>query len=99
MLGAALARATDAPGGGYHWGAEAHHSKLPRGQRVQVGQVAPLEEILYGPAPGADGTGEPRRRAPALDGDHRILRPQGVPARRGRRRAVPGRLSLARRAA
>jgi IMP dehydrogenase len=57
MLGAALARATDAPGGGYHWGAEAHHPKLPRGQRVQVGQVASLEEVLYGPAPGADGTG------------------------------------------
>ncbi|HEU0182594.1 MAG TPA: IMP dehydrogenase, partial [Agromyces mariniharenae] len=56
MLGAALARATDAPGGGYHWGAEAHHSKLPRGQRVQVGQVASLEEVLYGPAPAADGS-------------------------------------------
>jgi IMP dehydrogenase len=56
MLGAALARATDAPGGGYHWGAEAHHPKLPRGQRVQVGQVAALEEVLYGPAPAADGT-------------------------------------------
>ncbi|MEV1131462.1 GuaB3 family IMP dehydrogenase-related protein [Agromyces sp. NPDC049794] len=56
MLGAALARATDAPGGGYHWGAEVHHPKLPRGQRVQVGQVAALEEILYGPAPAADGT-------------------------------------------
>ena len=23
---------------------------------MQVGQVAPLEEILYGPAPNADGT-------------------------------------------
>ncbi len=56
MLGAALARATDAPGGGFHWGAEAHHPKLPRGQRVHVGQVAALEEILYGPAPAADGT-------------------------------------------
>ena len=35
MLGVALARATDAPGRGYHWGPEAHHSKLPRGRRVQ----------------------------------------------------------------
>jgi IMP dehydrogenase len=51
MLGVALARATDAPGRGYHWGPEAHHPKLPRGKRVEVGQVAPLEEILYGPAP------------------------------------------------
>ncbi|MGZ0711623.1 GuaB3 family IMP dehydrogenase-related protein (plasmid) [Coraliomargarita sp. W4R53] len=56
MLGVALARATDAPGQGYHWGPEAHHPRLPRGRRVQVDQVAPLEEILYGPAPVADGT-------------------------------------------
>ena len=56
MLGTALARATDAPGGGFHWGAEAHHSQLPRGKRVEVGTVAPLEAILYGPASAADGT-------------------------------------------
>jgi IMP dehydrogenase len=56
MLGTTLARATDAPGGGFHWGAEAHHSQLPRGKRVEVGTIAPLEEILYGPAPVADGT-------------------------------------------
>jgi IMP dehydrogenase len=56
MLGTTLARATDAPGGGFHWGGEAHHSQLPRGKRVEVGTVAPLEEILYGPAPVADGT-------------------------------------------
>jgi len=56
MLGAVLARATDAPGGGYHWGAEAHHPKFPRGQRVRVGQVAPLANIVSGPAPAADGT-------------------------------------------
>jgi IMP dehydrogenase len=56
MLGTALARATDAPGGGFHWGTEAHHSQLPRGRRVEVGTVAPLETILYGPATSADGT-------------------------------------------
>ncbi|MFC5928202.1 GuaB3 family IMP dehydrogenase-related protein [Cryobacterium melibiosiphilum] len=56
MLGTALARATDAPGAGFHWGAEAHHPQLPRGKRVEVGTVAPLEAILYGPAPVADGT-------------------------------------------
>ena len=49
-------RRSAAPGGGFHWGPEAHHAKLPRGTRVEVGQVAPLEEILYGPAPVADGT-------------------------------------------
>ncbi len=56
MLGVALARATDAPGRGFHWGPESHHSRLPRGRRVQVGQVGPLEQVLYGPAPVADGT-------------------------------------------
>ncbi|QEO15212.1 GuaB3 family IMP dehydrogenase-related protein [Agromyces intestinalis] len=56
MLGSALARATDAPGGGQHWGAESHHSKLPRGNRVEVGTVGSLEEILYGPASVAEGT-------------------------------------------
>ncbi|HWH97174.1 MAG TPA: GuaB3 family IMP dehydrogenase-related protein, partial [Pseudolysinimonas sp.] len=55
MLGSALARATDAPGGGFHWGAEAHHPELPRGNRVEVGQVAPLQEILFGPSTVADG--------------------------------------------
>ncbi|MDH6207991.1 GuaB3 family IMP dehydrogenase-related protein [Aurantimicrobium minutum] len=56
MLGSALARATDAPGGGWHWGHEAHHGELPRGNRVHVGQVVPLEQLLYGPAAVADGT-------------------------------------------
>jgi IMP dehydrogenase len=56
MLGSTLARATDAPGGGWHWGPEAHHGELPRGNRVQVGQLAPLEQILFGPSTVADGT-------------------------------------------
>lgn len=55
MLGSALARATDAPGGGWHWGAEAHHSELPRGSRVEVGTLAPLNEILLGPSSSAAG--------------------------------------------
>jgi IMP dehydrogenase len=56
MLGAALARATDAPGRGFHWGSEAHHARLPRGERVEVGALASLEEILLGPGRMADGT-------------------------------------------
>ena len=56
MLGAALARATDAPGRGWHWGSEAHHQELPRGERVEVGHVAPLEQVLFGPGRVADGT-------------------------------------------
>jgi len=56
MLGAALARAVEAPGRGYHWGPEAHHPLVPRGERVQVGTAGSLEEILLGPARTADGT-------------------------------------------
>ncbi len=56
MLGASLARATDAPGRGFHWGPEAHHPDLPRGERVEVGTVATLEEVLFGPGRVADGT-------------------------------------------
>ncbi len=55
MLGSTLARATEAPGGGMHWGAEAHHPELPRGNRVEVGSLAPLEQILFGPSSVADG--------------------------------------------
>ncbi|KQR16913.1 inosine-5-monophosphate dehydrogenase [Cellulomonas sp. Root485] len=56
MLGAALARATEAPGRGWHWGPEAHHPKLPRGERVEVGTAGSLEQILFGPGHTADGT-------------------------------------------
>jgi len=56
MLGTALARAAEAPGAGWHWGAEAHHPDLPRGSRVEVGTVGTLEQVLYGPAHQADGT-------------------------------------------
>jgi IMP dehydrogenase len=56
MLGAALARAEEAPGAGWHWGSEAHHQRLPRGERVRVGTAGTLEEILFGPGRQADGT-------------------------------------------
>lgn len=56
MLGSPLARAEEAPGRGWHWGTEAHHSELPRGTRVHVGTVGSLSEILLGPSHSADGT-------------------------------------------
>jgi IMP dehydrogenase len=56
MIGSPFARASDAPGRGFHWGAEAHHAELPRGQRVEIGTVGTLEEILFGPSRVADGT-------------------------------------------
>jgi len=56
MLGSALARAEEAPGKGWHWGAEAHHPEIPRGDRVQMGTVGPMEEVLFGPGHHTDGT-------------------------------------------
>ena len=50
MLGAPLARATEAPGKGTHWGSEARHQTLPRGYRTTVGTVGPLEQVLFGPS-------------------------------------------------
>ncbi|MFW8746179.1 IMP dehydrogenase, partial [Mesorhizobium japonicum] len=54
MVGSILARAEEAPGRGWHWGAEAHHEELPRGHRVEVGTLAPLDTILFGPSSSAD---------------------------------------------
>jgi IMP dehydrogenase len=56
MVGSPFARASDAPGRGYHWGGEAHHPHLPRGERVAFETVGTLEEILFGPSRVADGT-------------------------------------------
>jgi IMP dehydrogenase len=56
MVGSPFARASQAPGRGYHWGSEAHHHELPRGARVKVGTVGTLEQILHGPSTVADGS-------------------------------------------
>lgn len=56
MMGSPLARAVNAPGAGWHWGSEAHHPELPRGERVYVGTVGTLQEILLGPSHTADGS-------------------------------------------
>jgi IMP dehydrogenase len=56
MIGSPLARAHEAPGRGFHWGMATFHPTLPRGARVQVEQVATLQEIVVGPARDNDGT-------------------------------------------
>jgi IMP dehydrogenase len=56
MIGSAFARATEAPGRGYHWGMATPHSNLPRGTRIRVGVSGSLEQILFGPAFTEDGT-------------------------------------------
>ena len=56
VLGALLAQADEAPGLGFNWGMASFHASLPRGTRVHVGTVAPLQRILYGPAQVNSGT-------------------------------------------
>lgn len=56
MLGSPLARAEEAPGRGTNWGMAAPSPILPRGTRIRVGTVGPLERILFGPARVTDGS-------------------------------------------
>lgn len=56
MVGSPLARALDAPGAGRHWGMEAAHPELPRGEVVELGAVGTLNEVLLGPSRVSDGT-------------------------------------------
>lgn len=56
MVGAPLAKAQEAPGRGWHWGAEAWHGSLPRGARIKFDQVGTLAEILVGPSHTSDGS-------------------------------------------
>lgn len=56
MVGAPLARAAEAPGKGWHWGAEAWHESLPRGERVHFDTVGSFEEVVVGPSHIPDGT-------------------------------------------
>ena len=56
MIGSVLARASDAPGGGTHWGSEAWHPNLPRGERHTMNQVGSIDQVLNGPATRGDGT-------------------------------------------
>ncbi|MBW4600239.1 MAG: GuaB3 family IMP dehydrogenase-related protein [Calothrix sp. FI2-JRJ7] len=56
MIGSPFARASDAPGRGYHWGMATPSPVLPRGTRIKVATTGTLEQILIGPAGLDDGT-------------------------------------------
>jgi IMP dehydrogenase len=57
MLGAPLARCSEAPAGGAWWHSSASHPKLPRGAFGGAEEpVGPLEQVLYGPSDDADGS-------------------------------------------
>jgi IMP dehydrogenase len=81
MLGSPLARAEEAPGRGTNWGMAAPSPTLPRGTRIKVGTIGPLERILFGPAHVTDGTenlvGALRQSMAAL-GARTIREMQGV---------------------
>jgi IMP dehydrogenase len=56
MIGSPFARASEAPGRGYHWGMATPSPVLPRGTRIRVGTTGSLQQILTGPAGLDDGT-------------------------------------------
>jgi IMP dehydrogenase len=56
MIGSPIARASEAPGRGYHWGMATPSPVLPRGTRINVGTTGSIKEILIGPASLDDGT-------------------------------------------
>ena len=56
MIGSVFAQAKEAPGHGYHWGMSHPHPALPRGTRINVGTIASLEQILFGPTSVTDGS-------------------------------------------
>jgi len=56
MIGSPLAKASEAPGRGYHWGMATFHPTLPRGTRVKTKTIGTLEEIIAGPAHENDGS-------------------------------------------
>jgi len=56
MIGSPIARATEAPGRGFHWGMATPSPVLPRGTRINVGTTGTIREIMVGPAKLDDGT-------------------------------------------
>ena len=56
MIGSPIAKATEAPGRGFHWGMATPSPTLPRGSRIKVGTIGGLKEILLGPAKYDDGS-------------------------------------------
>ena len=88
MLGAALARARRGAGPGLALGPRGAPpgAAARRAGRGRHGGHARGDPVRPGP-PGRRHA-QPRRRAAPGPRDHRLLRPQGVPARRGRRLAV-----------
>jgi len=56
MIGSPIAKSSNAPGKGFHWGMATPSPVLPRGTRIEVGSSGSLERIIKGPALLDDGT-------------------------------------------
>ncbi len=56
MIGSVFAAASEAAGGGNHWGMATPDANLPRGTRIRTGVKGTLAEILFGPAHVDDGS-------------------------------------------
>jgi IMP dehydrogenase len=56
MIGSPIAKASEAPGRGFHWGMATPSPTLPRGSRIKVGTIGALREIIFGPAKFDDGS-------------------------------------------
>lgn len=56
MIGSPIAKCSEAPGNGFHWGMATPSPTLPRGSRIKVGTIGSLKEILHGPAKYDDGS-------------------------------------------
>ena len=94
VLGTPLALAAEALGDGWFWPAAAAHPSLPRGALLQVaiGERPSLRAGAHRPVRRPVRLVEPGRRPAPVDGQGRLLRPEGVPeGRPGRRQATRSR--------
>ena len=92
VLGTPLALAAEALGDGWFWPSAAAHPSLPRGALLQVaiGERPSLAAGAQRPVRRPVRIAEPGRRAAPVDGQGRLLRPQGIPEGRPDRRQLAG---------
>ena len=86
MLGSPLAAASDAPGKGWHWGPNTGHQDLPRSARVATPSGRHAGGGARRPRVHQRRPHEPRRRAAAGHGHHRLRDAEGAAEGRAGRR-------------
>ena len=90
VLGTPLAESAEALGDGWFWPAAAAHPSLPRGALLQiaVGERPPLRAGPQRAVRRSVRLPQPGRRSAPIDGQGRLLRPQGIPEGRPDRRQL-----------